>query len=99
MTASSLLIIRQAEVETRAAAQRYESESAGLGVAFLEVVGKTLGFIEENPLQFPVVYRDVRRALLRRFPYGIFFRIRPTQIRITAIMHLARDPSRWQRRR
>lgn len=46
----------------------------------------------------PLVYRDVRRALLKRFPYGVFFRLRPDRIRVLAILHLSRDTSRWQRR-
>jgi len=99
MTWPPLLVSPQAEREAQRAAQRYERESSGLGVAFLDIVGQTLEAITENPLRFPVVYRDVRRALLKRFPYGIFFRLLPTQIRVTAVMHLARHPSRWQRRR
>jgi plasmid stabilization system protein ParE len=89
----------QAEREAREAAQWYQHESPGLGPAFLEVVEHALGRIAENPLQFPVVHRDIRRALLRQFPYGVFFRIRPGAIRVLAIVHLSRDPSTWQKRR
>jgi plasmid stabilization system protein ParE len=99
MTFPPLSVSPQAEREAHRAAQWYEKESAGLGAAFLEVVEQTLEAIEENPLRFPVVYRDVRRALLNRFPYGIFFRLRPTRLRVIAVMHLARHPSRWQTRR
>jgi hypothetical protein len=89
----------QAEAEAVRAAQRYENESSGLGVVFLELTEKALAAISENPYQYPLVYRDVRRALLTRFPYGVFYRIGPREVRVIAIMHLARDPSRWQRRR
>lgn len=99
MTTPPLSVSPQAERETQRAAQRYESESLGLGVAFLEVVGQTFEAIEENPLRFPVVYRDIRRALLNRFPYGVFFRIRSARIRVIAAMHQARHPSLWQTRR
>jgi plasmid stabilization system protein ParE len=44
------------------------------------------------------VYRDIRRALLKRFPFGIFFRLRSNRIRIVAVMHLSRDPKRWRQR-
>lgn len=94
-----LFVGPQAEEEAQKAAGWYEGESRGLGAAFLEVVEQVLAQIEENPRRFPVVHRDVRRGLLKRFPYGIFFRIKPTQVKVIAVMHLRRHPSRWQRRR
>jgi plasmid stabilization system protein ParE len=98
MTPPPLWVSPKAEEEARKAARRYERESSGLGVAFLEVIGTTLGLITERPLLFPVVYRDIRRALMKRFPYGIFYRLRPDRIRVIAIVHLARHPRVWQRR-
>lgn len=98
MTRLPLSVNPQAEEEAQKAARWYEDESQGLGVAFLELAEQTLTAISENPLQFPLVHRDVRRALLKRFPYGVFFRVRSNGIRILAIMHLSRDTSRWQRR-
>lgn len=98
MRSLPLSVSPQAEEEARQAAQWYERESSGLGRAFLEVVEQTLAAISENPLRFPLAYRDIRKALLKRFPYGVFFRIRADQIRVVAIMHLSRDPGRWQRR-
>jgi plasmid stabilization system protein ParE len=99
MTRLPLTVSPQAEEEAQEAAQWYENESPGLGVAFLEIVEQTLTAISEHPLRFPRVYHDIRRALLKRFPYGVFFRVRPNRIKVTAIMHLSRDPSRWQKRR
>jgi plasmid stabilization system protein ParE len=46
----------------------------------------------------PVVFRDERRARLRRFPFGLFFRIRPTAYYVIACFHARRDPRRWQGR-
>lgn len=99
MSRLPLSVGRRAEEEAQRAAQHYEGESPGLGIAFLEIVEQSLNDILENPFRFPLVFQDVRRALLKRFPYGIFFRVQPHRIRVTAIMHLARDPARWQRRR
>jgi plasmid stabilization system protein ParE len=89
----------KAEEEAQRAAKWYEERSQGLGAAFLELVEQILTEISENPFRFPVVYGDIRRALLKRFPYGVFFRIRPSRIRVIAIMHLSRNPERWQKRR
>ncbi|HVT17804.1 MAG TPA: type II toxin-antitoxin system RelE/ParE family toxin [Thermoanaerobaculia bacterium] len=94
-----LSVAREAEAEALEASEWYEKRSQGLGRAFLELVEQTLEELAERPRQFPLVYRDVRRALLKRFPYGVFFRIRREQIRVLAVLHLSRNPQRWQRRR
>ena len=89
----------EAEQDAKKGAAWYEGESKGLGSAFLEIMDRTLATVVENPHLFPVVHRDVRRALLKRFPYGVFFRIKPDRIRVIAVTHLARNPSTWQKRR
>jgi toxin ParE1/3/4 len=94
-----LSVAREAEAEAFQAAEWYEKRSQGLGRAFLELIEQTLEDLTERPRQFPLVYRDVRRALLKRFPYGVFFRLRREEIRVLAVMHLSRNPRRWQRRR
>lgn len=98
MTPLRIVLGRRARRETAEAASWYEGESPALGRAFLELVDTVLARVAENPQQFPVVHRDIRRALLKRFPYGVFFRIKPDTIKVVAILHLARHPSRWQSR-
>jgi len=93
------IVTPKAEAESQEAAQWYEERSQGLGVAFLEVVEQALADISENPFRFPVVHKDIRRALLGRFPYGVFFRVKPGRIRVIAIMRQSRNPRRWQTRR
>ena len=88
----------EAEAEAQEAAQWYDQESPGLGQAFLEVVERSLRAVQEHPLRFPLVHGDIRRALLKRFPYGVYFRLRGTEVRILAVMHHARNPARWQNR-
>jgi len=98
MTPFLLSVSPRAEEEALRAAQWYEQQSQGLGAAFLEILEQTLASVVENPLRFPLVHRDFRRALMKRFPYGLFFRVRGPRIRISAITHLSRDPDRWRRR-
>lgn len=81
------------------AAQWYEAQRSGLGREFLEEVQTALDAIVENSEQFPVLYRNTRRALVRRFPYGIYFRTTLTRRLIVACMHGRRRPTRWQVRR
>lgn len=47
---------------------------------------------------YPLVYRQIRRALIRRFPFGIFYECEERQVVVLAIMHARRDPGRWMRR-
>ena len=99
MSPLPLSVSPEAEAEALGAAHWYEERASGLGAAFLELVEQSLGAIADNPTRFPIVARDVRRALLKRFPFGIFFRVRGEHIKILAILHLSRDPARWRRRR
>jgi toxin ParE1/3/4 len=53
----------------------YEARREGLGDEFLKVAQATLESICAHPESAPVVHRDIRRKLLRRFPYGFFYRL------------------------
>lgn len=48
-------------------------------------------------MQFPVVFKNVRRARLRKFPYALFFRIMPDALFVIACFHGSRGPNQWQR--
>jgi toxin ParE1/3/4 len=88
-----------AEAEVQQAASWYAQVSRTIAVRFLEQLEAALESIRENPKRFPVVHRDIRRAQLGSYPYGVFFRLKPKWIRVLGVMHLARNPKRWQGRR
>ena len=50
------------------------------------------------PERFPVVHLTCRRALLRRFPYAIYYVAAAESVSVVACMHARRDPRRWQER-
>ncbi len=81
------------------AALWYEQRRSGLGDEFLQAVEATRKSVEQNPQLYPVIHRNIRRALLKRFPYGIYYVIRKDMIAVLAIHHQSRDPARWKRRR
>lgn len=81
-----------AAAEIEAAYRWYEKERAGLGSEFLEAVDGLLRVIAEDPERFPLAHKDVRRALLQRFPYSIFYRIVSSQIVVIACFHGKRNP-------
>jgi plasmid stabilization system protein ParE len=80
------------------AAQWYESQQPGLGGAFLDGVTEAFQRLIDRPLAYPVIYRKTRRALLRRFPFAIFYSIEGSTILIVAILHGSRHPRRWRQR-
>lgn len=73
----------------------YEAQGQGLGEEFLTAIELQLKRLEQAPLLYAEAIADVRRALLPRFPYGIFYAIRDDLIHVLAVIHTARSPYRW----
>jgi hypothetical protein len=86
---------RLAEHELNEAAQYYDLEEPGLGSSFLEEVDRCLQSIQAHPEAGPILGGSVRRRLLRRFPYALLYKIKPSGIRILAVMNLKRRPMYW----
>jgi plasmid stabilization system protein ParE len=85
-----------AREDLRSASAWYESHSPAVAHRFGEEVGATLSSVEEQPFLYRVVYRDIRRAMTRRFPYAIYFIVEGDRISVLRILHQARDPRAWQ---
>lgn len=76
----------------------YESQSPGLGAEMLRCVDACVERITRQPESYPVVHRETRMALVRRFPYLILYRISGEILSIIAVFHAKRDPKIWQAR-
>jgi len=93
------IIVRpEAEQDLREAAQWYEEKLEGLGREFLVCIDAALSLIKRNPKLYPQIYKNVRRMLIRRFPFGIFYIVEEAQIAVLAIFHASRAPKKWQER-
>ena len=88
----------QAETESLEARDWYEARHAGLGHEFAKDVDRAIGMISDSPGVFARVHGDVRRMMLKRFPYAIYFRAVRDEILILAVMHGRRHPRRWKSR-
>lgn len=73
----------------------YDGQRAGLGEEFLAAVDAVFETIERFPDIFARVHGEVRRAVVSRFPYAVFYRIEPERIVVLAVLHTARDPRLW----
>jgi plasmid stabilization system protein ParE len=76
----------------------YDAQRSGLGTEFEEALDASLQLITRFPEAGPVVLHDVRRLLLRRFPYALYYRLTEQVIEVRACLHMRRDPRRWRRR-
>ena len=77
----------------------YELQSPGLGEEFIAAMELQLKRLEQAPLLYAEVIPRVRRALLPRFPYGLFYAVQDNLIHVLAVLHDARNPNRWPKTR
>jgi plasmid stabilization system protein ParE len=96
---SQRLTLRSAaRTDVAQAAHWYEAQRSELGIEFLNELDRLLACVAENPLQFPETEVGVRRGLLRRFPFGVYFLTRADRIEVIVVLHLHRKPGIWKGR-
>lgn len=93
-----VIFTQAARLEAINAQDWFEAQASGLSVRFRAELDLAVQRISQNALQFPVVLRDVRRALLHRFPHYLLFRVESDVVTVIACFHPRRDPHQWQRR-
>jgi toxin ParE1/3/4 len=93
-----LIITPEAEADLVEARAWYERKREGLGDEFVLCVEAGLDHIRRVPKAATEVYPGVRRVVVRRFPYGIYYRVDEDQIAVLAVYHSKRDPRGWEER-
>ena len=91
-------IREDAEADIEEAAVWYEQQYEGLGDEFLDEVLLSLETITSNPYLFAEIHRQTRRAMINRFPFGIYYRIKGKLVIVVAVMHGSRNPKLWRQR-
>jgi plasmid stabilization system protein ParE len=87
-----------AEAELIEAAQFYQRKSPGLGDRFLREFDAAIAAIQVAPQRWGIVEGDIRRYLMDRFPYGIYYRAEGEVLRILVVKHHKRHPDYWRYR-
>jgi plasmid stabilization system protein ParE len=93
-----ILVRPIAEEEIAEAFRWYEDKSEGLGSEFMRALDASLASIQRNPLAYAVVHKQIRRAVLRRFPYGVFYLFENDIVIVIACFHASRSPKQWRKR-
>ena len=88
----------EAEIEFFDAIDYYEDCEKGLGYDFSIEVYSAIEMILNFPNAWTILEDEIRRCLIRRFPYGLLYAIDEDRIFILAVMHLHRDPEYWKNR-
>lgn len=87
-----------ARAELVEAAAYYENRLPGLGLQFRDEANRTASRILKAPRRWRIIEADVRRALITRFPFAIYYRVLSDHVQILAVKHHKRHPDYWRYR-
>ena len=93
-----LRVRKIARAEIVAAFEWYLERSPAAAQQFLDAVDAAMVLIEEAPERHPIIRGRLRRVLLRRFPYAVYYRVFPSTISVVGVIHGHRHPDTWLRR-
>ncbi len=94
----NVILTPQAAEDVSAAYAWYEEREPGLGEDFLRCVEACLLMALRHPLMFPAAVDDFRRALIRRFPFEIFYEPTGVGLVVYSVFHCSQDPQKWRKR-
>ncbi len=93
-----IVLARIAEWELEHAQRWYESKQVGLGLVFLGEVDATIDRIRESPEMYAKVKKNYRQALVRRFPYAIYYEFNQGTVTVYSIFNCSQDPAKLDER-
>lgn len=96
--AAELVFAPEVQQDVDEAYSWYEDRRPGLGEDFLSCVDASIQAICRMPELYTKVHEEYRRALVRRFPYAIFYEYAGGKVFIYSIFHTSRDPKKWRSR-
>lgn len=88
----------EADRELRESQSWYARQRLGLDAEFMRCVDEAIMRIQRNPMSFPIALRHARKAMVKRFPYTLYFEASESEIMVLAVFHAKRDPQTWRQR-
>ncbi|OKH17495.1 type II toxin-antitoxin system RelE/ParE family toxin [[Limnothrix rosea] IAM M-220] len=92
-----IFITSQTEQDLENIYDWYEKRSKGLGSEFIRIIDSNLAQIQRYPEAYLVVLKNLRRKIIRRFPYALFYLITEKQVTVLACLHLKQAPQQQSR--
>jgi len=96
--AAELIIAPEAQQDVDEAYSWYEDRRPGLGEEFLGCVDACIQEICRMPELYAKVHEEYCRALVRRFPYAVFYEYSRGTVIVYSIFHTSQDPKKWRNR-
>jgi toxin ParE1/3/4 len=94
----SIEISDDAEVDFDKSYEYYYEDSPKVADTFFKRINLGFENIKQNPNSFPIAHKDVRKYVVEKFPFVIYYRIVDTVIQVIAIFHTSRNPEIWNER-
>ena len=96
----NVIILEEAEIDIEEAIIWYESAQIDLGNEFFKSIDESISFISINPQCSQEIYKEIRRFVIRKFPYGIYYKVNmlTTEIEIIGVIHFKRNVRILKRR-
>ena len=88
----------EAEAELTEAREWYSHQRKDLDLEFMQCIDEALSRVVDNPRAFPIVHRQLRRAVIHRFPFAVLYELAVDEIYVIAVFHSRRDPKIWKSR-
>jgi plasmid stabilization system protein ParE len=94
----NLELSNEAEDDFDESYEYYSFKSTKIADNFFNIINASFSDISNNPFQYQNIFKDVRKYVVRKFPFIIYYQINNISIRIIAIFHTSRNPLIWKER-
>jgi plasmid stabilization system protein ParE len=96
--AAELILAQETQQDIEEAYGWFEAQRVGLGEDFLTCVDACIQNICRMPELYLKIHEEYRRALVRRFPYAVFYEYTGGKVIVYSIFHTSQDPQKWRLR-
>lgn len=96
----TISILSEAQIDIDMTVLWYELKLQGLGDTYFQVLDKSIQFISSHPYASQEIYKGIRRLVIKKFPYGVYYKILPnkSEIQIIAVIHFNRNAKTIRKR-
>lgn len=93
-----IVLRAEAEAEFDDSFDWFNAQRTGRGLEFAAAIQNVFNAITINPLIGPVIFADIRKCVVRRFTFNVYYRPHFDRIEVIAVFHTSRDPAIWKGR-